>query len=229
MSEREERPEGESPATEENPTGAPARPRPEEAPVAAPGDAGAAPDPSGPDARIEELESLLAQADEEKDRVLRAYADADNDRKRALREREDAARYGAAGLARSLLGAVDSLERALAAAPAEETREAKALREGVELTLQELLAALRGNGVERVEPGPGDAFDPDRHQAVQRIERDDLPDGTVAELLQSGYVLRDRLLRAAAVVVAKAPEGGGTKDQAPGKEIPPAAGNAGDE
>lgn len=229
MSEREERPgDGPPPPADD----AASRPGPEDPPAAAgparPAEAAGAVDaPPDSAGRVEELEALLAKAAEDKDRVLRAYADADNDRKRAVREREDAVRYGAAGLARSLLGAVDSLERALAAAPAKGSGPAQALREGVALTLQEVLAALQGNGVERVAPEAGDAFNPDRHQAVQRVERDDLPDGAVAELLQPGYVLRDRLLRAASVVVAKAPEAGGAEDggRAPkGKaEAPPAA------
>lgn len=236
MSEREERPGDVPPPPADDAAGAASRLGPKDPPGAAdpsrPVDAaGAAGAPPGSAGRVEELEELLAQAAEEKDRVLRAYADADNDRKRAVREREDAVRYGAAGLARSLLGAVDSLERALAAAPAQESGPAKALQEGVALTLQEVLAALRGNGVERVAPEAGDAFNPDLHQAVQRVERDDMPAGAVAELLQPGYMLRDRLLRAASVVVAKAPEADGAEDggRAPkGKaETAPAAEDSG--
>ncbi len=149
--------------------------------------------------RITELE---AEAEAERDRALRARADADNTAKRAGRERADAVKYGASALARDLLEIVDNLERALASMPADgETKveDVRTLREGVELTLQELIAKFRRHDIQRIAPATGDGFDPNHHQAVAQVERDDVAGGAVVDLLQPGYRHHDRLLRAAVV------------------------------
>ncbi len=159
------------------------------------------------EARVAALEAEVAA---ERDQALRARADAENTLKRTARERAEAVRYGASGLARDLLEIVDNLERALASMPedgAAKAEDVAALREGVALTLQELNAKFRRHDIQRIAPAPGEPFDPNYHQAVTQIARPDLPGGSVAELLQAGYRHHDRLLRAA--VVATTPKEAG--------------------
>ena len=159
------------------------------------------------EARVAALEAEVAA---ERDQALRARAEAENTLKRSARERAEAVRYGASGLARDLLEIVDNLERALASMPedgAAKAEDVAALREGVALTLQELNAKFRRHDIQRIAPTPGDPFDPNHHQAVTQIARPDLPGGAVAELLQAGYRHHDRLLRAA--VVATTPKEAG--------------------
>jgi molecular chaperone GrpE len=189
------KPETESP--EETPrTGGDAPETPEttsaEAPAAAP------PDPA-------------AQVAELKDRLLRALAENENVIRRARREREDTAKYAAAGFARDMLTVADNLGRAIAAVPetlrADET--AKALIEGVELTEKELLAALERHGVRRIAP-MGEKFNHDLHEALFEVPTDRAAAGTVVQVMEDGYVIHDRLLRAARVGVARAlPAGNG--------------------
>ena len=185
--------------------------------VAAEPEADTPPDPAAdlaPPSEAADLEArvvaLEAEVAAERDQALRARAEAENTLKRSARERAEAVRYGASGLARDLLEIVDNLERALASMPEDGTAKAEdvaALREGVALTLQELNAKFRRHDIQRVAPAPGDPFDPNYHQAVTQIARPDLPGGAVAELLQAGYRHHDRLLRAA--VVATTPKEAG--------------------
>ncbi len=152
------------------------------------------------------LGELEAEAADLKDQLLRALAEAENVRRRAAREREDTAKYAVAGLARDLLAPVDNLRRALEAVPegAREAGEAlTTLLEGLELTERELLQAFEKHGIKKLEP-LGESFDHNYHQAVFEVPDTDQPAGTVVQLLQAGYVLHDRLLRAAMVGVAKA-------------------------
>ena len=154
------------------------------------------------DARIAELEGQMVQL---RDQTLRALAEAESVRRRTEREKEQTRLYAAGNLAKDLLSAVDNLRRALDAVPAE--REAldnavKNLIVGVEMTERDLLTAFEKNGIKRIEP-LGQRFDPNLHQAMFEIENSGKPAGTVVQLLAPGYVLHDRLLRAAMVGVAK--------------------------
>jgi molecular chaperone GrpE len=152
------------------------------------------------DQRIAELEAELASA---KDQQLRALADVENMRRRAQREREEALKYGAVSLARDLLSVADNLGRALAAAPADGADEAtKSLIEGVAMVEKDLASALEKHNVQQV-AGVGEPFDHNVHQAVVEIEAPDVPEGHVAQVLQTGYILHDRLLRPAMVAVSK--------------------------
>lgn len=189
-----------------------------ESDVPAESTADAPPDPAAeeapPPSETADLEAtvaaLEAEVTAERDRSLRARAEAENTLKRSARERAEAVRYGASGLARDLLEIVDNLERALASMPengAAKAEDVAALREGVALTLQELNAKFRRHDIQRIAPAPGEPFDPNYHQAVTQIARPDLPGGAVAELLQPGYRHHDRLLRAA--VVATTPKEAG--------------------
>jgi molecular chaperone GrpE len=140
-----------------------------------------------------------------KDRLLRAVAETDNVRKRAERERDAAAKYGIAGFARDIVAVADNFARALKAVP-EAARQDEAVRtliDGVEMIERELQQALERHGVKRIDP-KHTPFDPNFHQAVAEIPAGDLAPGTVAEVIQAGYVIDDRLIRPAMVVVAGA-------------------------
>ena len=146
-------------------------------------------------ARIAELE---AEAQTLRDERLRALAEVENMRRRAERERGEASRYGATGLARDLLGVADNLRRALASGGGE------GLLEGVEMVERELGAAFARHNIARIE-AEGERFDHNRHQAMFEVETADAEAGTVVQVVQEGYLLHDRLLRPAMVGVAKAP------------------------
>ncbi|MEK6665474.1 MAG: nucleotide exchange factor GrpE [candidate division NC10 bacterium] len=149
---------------------------------------------------LDEAKQLL---DEKTDRYLRAMADLDNQRKRAQREREDYIRYANEALLRELLPVLDNFDRALGAARA--GSEALSLLTGVELIQRELLKVLEKFGVTPYS-ALGQPFDPERHEAVQRVITPDAPDMTVVEEIQRGYVLNGRVLRPAMVVVAVPPD-----------------------
>ena len=154
------------------------------------------------EARIAELEGQVVQL---RDQALRALAEAENVRRRTERDKEQTRLYAAGNLAKDLLNAVDNLRRALDAAP--QDRDAlddtvKNLIVGVEMTERDLLSAFEKNGIKRIEP-LGERFDPNLHQAMFEVENSGKPAGTVVQLLAPGYVLHDRLLRAAMVGVAK--------------------------
>ena len=147
------------------------------------------------------------EAAEFKDKLLRTLAEMENLRKRTEREVLDARMYGIAGFARDVLAVADNMHRALAAI-GPELREAadakvKALIEGVELTERELLKSLEKNGVKKFSP-EGEKFDPNVHQAMYEVSTSDLPPGQVAQVIQAGYMIGDRVLRPAMVAVSKA-------------------------
>jgi len=147
------------------------------------------------------------EAAEFKDKLLRTLAEMENLRKRTEREVLDARMYGIAGFARDVLAVADNMHRALAAI-GPELREAadakvKALIEGVELTERELLKSLEKNGVKKFSP-EGEKFDPNVHQAMYEVATSDLPPGQVAQVIQAGYMIGDRVLRPAMVAVSKA-------------------------
>src|ERR1041385_4543727 len=147
------------------------------------------------------------EAAEFKDKLLRTLAEMENLRKRTEREVLDARLYGIAGFARDVLAVADNMHRALEAIGPElrESADAKvkALIEGVELTERELLKTLEKNGVKKFSP-QGEKFDPNVHQAMYEIPTSDLPPGQVAEVIQAGYKLGERVLRPALVAVSKA-------------------------
>jgi molecular chaperone GrpE len=161
-------------------------------------EAGAAEDQ--PFARLEgELEKL-------KNEVLYAQAETQNVRRRLEKEKIDAAAYANTGFARDLLSVADNLGRALAAIPPElKTDERlKALVTGIEMTAKELDTVFTRNGISRIE-AMGTPLDPNRHQAIMEIESAEAAPGTIVSEMQSGYLIKDRLLRPAMVGVAKAP------------------------
>ncbi len=158
-------------------------------------------DAAAPEARVAALEAELAA---QQDRLLRALAEAENTRRRAQREREDAAKYAIAGFAKDLLSAADNLRRALDSLPEPEIGDerTRSLLAGVAATERELLGVFERHGIRRIDPA-GEPFDHNLHQAIYEAERPDRPAGTVVEVLQPGYVLHGRLLRPAMVGVAR--------------------------
>jgi len=151
------------------------------------------------------LEDARAKADEHWDQVLRTNAELENLRRRARQDVENAHKYALEKFAQELLPVKDSLEMGLAAASDEtEASEAlKQLREGTELTLKMLTAAMEKSGIKEIDP-LGEAFDPERHQAMSMQESDEHAPNTVIAVMQKGYLLNDRLIRPAMVVVSKA-------------------------
>jgi len=147
------------------------------------------------EAKTRELEAL-------QDRYLRTVAEFDNVRKRTAREREEHTRYANESVLRDLLPVLDNLDRALLAARSEP---AAAVTTGVELIQRELLRVVEKFGLTPFS-SVGQPFDPERHEAVARVQRPDLPDMTVADETGRGYLLNGRVLRPAMVTVAMAPE-----------------------
>ena len=153
-----------------------------------------------------QLDGLRRERDELKDALVRRRADFENFKKRSEREQQAAATEAAAAVLRRLVEPLDNLERALAALGGE-----AALREGVELTLRDFLAALEAHGVTALDP-LGQPFDPERHQALLEEPAPGFSAGTVAQVFRKGYLYKDRLLRPALVKVA----GAGAEDATTG-------------
>lgn len=171
-------------------------------------DATAAPAASGAttEAAIDPVEAKAQEAAELKNKLLRALAEMENLRRRTEREVIDARLYGIASFARDVLGVADNMRRALETVPPEMRTAAdmgiNALIDGVELTERELLKVLEKNGVKKFDP-LGQKFDPNVHQAMYEVPDDTVPAGTVAQVVQAGYMIGDRMLRPALVAVAK--------------------------
>lgn len=162
---------------------------------------------AGADPRIAELQALLAAATAEAEKGredwLRAKAESDNIRRRAQEDVAKAHRYALEGFANALLAVKDSMDAALTV----ENTSIESFKEGVELTARQLQAAFEKFAIREIVP-QGEKFDPHRHQAISQVEADQEPN-TVVSVLQKGYLLHDRVLRPALVIVAKpkTPEG----------------------
>ena len=162
-----------------------------------------------------EVEALQAEVKALKEQVLRYAAEAENTKRRAEREMNDARAYAIQKFGRDLLGAADNLDRAMMAAPADNGDPAvKNYVIGVEMTAKELLSAFEKNGLKKVNPAQGEKFDPHKHQAVMEQPGTEVEPGGVIQVLQAGYERLGRLLRPAMVVVAAkvagpAPSSGG--------------------
>ena len=156
------------------------------------------------DPRVAELEAKLAQANADLEKAredwLRAKAETDNVRRRSQEDVAKAHRFGVENFAGALLAVKDSLDAALAV----ENASIQSYREGVEITLRQLEAAFERHAVKEIAP-QGEKFDPHRHQAISQVESDQEPN-TVVTVLQKGYLIHDRVLRPALVIVARAKE-----------------------
>jgi molecular chaperone GrpE len=159
---------------------------------------------SGPDATLDELvqrfEGEIAQW---KDQALRAAAEAENVRRRTEREMNDARAFAITRFARDVFAVADNLARALQAVPKDAVDPAvKNLAVGIELTEKALHNAFEANGVKRIEPQPGEKFDPNRHQAMMEQPSAEVAPGAVIQTMQAGYELFGRVIRPAMVTVA---------------------------
>jgi molecular chaperone GrpE len=164
-------------------------------------------------AELAVLDALRAENADLKDRLLRAMADAENTRRIAAREKQDASQYAVTKFARDVLAVADNFERALASLDPEilavADAKVKSVIEGIEATERQLLQSLERHGVKPIDTD-GAKFDPNLHQAIAEVPGNGKPGGTIVDVMQTGYVIGDRLLRPAMVTVAKkesAPEG----------------------
>ena len=167
---------------------------------AAPGNPGAA----APDARLAELEKSLADTTHEAQKLredwLRAKAETENVRRRATEDVAKAHRFGVEAFAGALLAVKDSLDAALTV----ENTSIESFKEGVELTARQLESVFDKFAIRVIDP-QGEKFDPHRHQAISQVESEGEPN-SIVNVLQKGYLLHDRVLRPALVVVSKAPD-----------------------
>jgi molecular chaperone GrpE len=182
--------------------------------------------PEDENKRVADLvEALSKENAESKDRLLRTLAEMENLRRRTEREIADSRVYAISAFARDILAVADNMDRALGALDKELREKAdsatKALLDGVELTERELLKVLEKHGVKKFEP-LGEKFDPNLHQAMFELPDPSRPAGTVAQVVQPGYMIGERMLRPALVAVAK----GGPK--LPNDKLASDAGSAND-
>lgn len=176
-------------------------PAPAPPPTEATAAAGEAPAPEA----LQALKERAAKADEYWDRLLRVSADFENFKKRAARERQEATKFANESLLTKLVPVLDHFEAALAAANSESTPASPdAFKQGVSLIYNQLRSLLGEAGLEEIS-AEGQTFDPNLHEAVAQEETAEHPDGHVVRQLRKGYKLRERLLRPASVVVARAP------------------------
>ncbi len=157
---------------------------------------------TGEDPRIALLQEELAKT---KDQMLRALAEAENSRKRALKERDDASKYSIAGFAKDIISVADNLQRALAAIPADalaaEPR-LKSLVDGIEATQREMQKTFEQNGIRKIDP-TDEPFNPNYHEVMFEAPGTGKRPGFIVQVIDVGYLLHDRLLRPARVGVAK--------------------------
>lgn len=162
------------------------------------------------------IEKLNAENTDLRDKMLRLAAEMENLRKRTEREKQDTAKYAISKFAKDVVTIADNVQLAIKAVPVEAAASDPALRtflDGVEMTERELLIVLERNGISRLDP-KGQMFDPNKHQAMTEVENPAVPHGTVVEVYQQGFLIEDRVLRPALVVVAR----GGAKGQKPAGE-----------
>lgn len=178
---------------------------------------------AGEAGRDEAIAALEAERADLRDKLLRTLADMENLRRRTEREIADARTYGVTGFARDMLTVADNMRRAIESMPAEAAASAegafKGLIEGIDLTERDLLKTLERHGVKQIEP-KGQRFDPNLHQAMFEVPDPSVPNGTVVQVVQTGYVIGERVLRPALVGVSrggpKTPAAGGNGAEAVG-------------
>lgn len=153
-----------------------------------------------------ELDELRAERDSYKDKFMRALADAENARKRGDKMRREAEQYGGSKLARDMLPVYDNMKRALESASEDQLEGAKALIEGIELTMRELRNVFGKHGITVISPEVGDRFDPNIHEAMFEAPLPGTKAGDIIQVSAEGFMLQDRLLRPAQVGVSSAPK-----------------------
>jgi len=151
----------------------------------------------------ETIEDFRRELAEKNDRLLRALAEADNIRRRAQRDREDAVKFAAEAVVRDLIPVLDNLDRAIDAAKA--AKQTGGIVDGVDLIRREFVKMLDKHGVTRYS-ALGQRFDPNRHEAIAQVKSPDAEPGIVVNEIAPGYLLRGRVIRPAQVAVAGAPD-----------------------
>ncbi len=150
----------------------------------------------------ENEKDCCSELEEQKEKYLRAYADFENMKKRLERDKSSAVSFANETFAKDLLSVIDSFESALTSMEQIEGDEAvDKIKEGVSLTFEQLLKVMKKHGVDEV--AHEGVFDPNFHQAIQQVESDEHESGEIVNVLQKGYILRDRLLRPAIVTTKK--------------------------
>ena len=162
---------------------------------------GETPEAAGPG---DELEAQGRELEEARDRLVRLQAEFENFRRRSLKERQESLQYGHQNLVKDLLGTVDNLERAIAHSTEDASASMESVLQGVELVQRELLGALGKHGVKVVEPLK-EVFDPTFHEAMGQLPDASVAPNSVLQVLQKGYLINDRMLRPARVLVAREP------------------------
>lgn len=181
------------------------------------------------DDAAQEIEALKLEVAQLKEQALRYAAEAENTKRRAEREMNDARAYAIQKFARDLLGAADNLSRATAHSPKDSTDAAvKNFIIGVEMTEKELQSAFERNGLKKIDPAKGDRFDPHLHQAVTEQPSTEVAAGGVLMVMQAGYELMGRLVRPAMVAVAAKGSTGPASPEQPAAAANPYAGAAAD-
>lgn len=155
--------------------------------------------------QIAELQARATKGDEHWERLLRTTADFDNFKKRAAREKIESVQYANISLIQKILPVLDNFEMALAATQSANDEKLASLQSGVAMIQTQLKSALTETGLEEID-ATGKPFDPTLHEAISEQESADVPEGNVLQQVRKGYKLKDRLLRAALVIVAKKPE-----------------------
>ncbi len=156
---------------------------------------------------LQQIEKLQQEVKDHQDRLLRTVADMDNLRRRTAREKEEIRKLGTGTLMEDLLPALDNLQIGLTAAG--KHPEAGEVCKGFEVVANQLSQILEGHGLQRIDPEVGEAFDPNRHEAVAHQPSEEVPDDSILSVMRVGYALNERLLRPASVVVSSGtPEGG---------------------
>lgn len=151
---------------------------------------------------VDELEQVMAERDDYRDRFMRALAEAENARKRADKDKREAEHYGSTRLVRDLMPVYDNLQRAITAIEADETQKDSPMAEGITLTLRELVSVMEKHGVNFILPNVGDRFDPRLHEAMFEAPLPDTKAGDIIQVSAVGFKLHDRLLRPAQVGVS---------------------------
>lgn len=170
----------------------------------------------------QKVDTLQAELDQTKDKMMRAVADAENTKRRALKDRDDSTKFAVSGFSRDLLPVADNLKRALDAFPDElkENEQIANLMQGIEATERELIRTFEKYGLVKMEP-LNKIFDPNFHEVMFEMSDPTKPAGTIVQVMETGYTLHERLIRPARVGVVKdeGQGGGQTPSQEPGHNI----------
>ena len=150
----------------------------------------------------QDLDVIVKERDELKDKLMRALAESENVRKRALKDRQEAEIYAISKMSRDILSVYDNLQRALDLADNTLDEKSLPMIEGLEITKKDLLEIFKRNKIEKIEPISGDKFDPKLHQAMMEMPSDEIEKGHIMQVLSVGFLIGERLLRASNVTVS---------------------------